>query len=37
LNAVADALSPFGICIDEMPVTPRRIRELLRQPRGMAS
>jgi aerobic carbon-monoxide dehydrogenase large subunit len=31
LNAVSDALSPFGIGVDEMPVTPRRTRELLRQ------
>jgi hypothetical protein len=30
LNAVSDALRPFGIGIHEMPATPRRIRELLR-------
>ena len=30
INAVVDALSPFGIELYEMPVTPRRIRELLR-------
>jgi hypothetical protein len=29
LNAVVDALSPFGIDIFEMPVTPQRILELL--------
>ena len=26
LNAVNDALSPFGVSIDEMPATPQRIR-----------
>jgi aerobic carbon-monoxide dehydrogenase large subunit len=31
LNAVADALAPFGIAIFEMPVTPQRIRNLLRE------
>jgi len=30
LNAVNDALSPFGISIDEMPATPQRIRAALR-------
>jgi carbon-monoxide dehydrogenase large subunit len=30
LNAVADALGPFGIGIFEMPITPQRIVELLR-------
>jgi carbon-monoxide dehydrogenase large subunit len=30
LNAVNDALSPFGVEIDEMPATPQRIRALLR-------
>lgn len=30
INAVNDALSPFGISIDEMPATPRRIRAALR-------
>jgi carbon-monoxide dehydrogenase large subunit len=30
INAVVDALSPFGIELYEMPVTPRRIRERLR-------
>jgi carbon-monoxide dehydrogenase large subunit len=33
LNAVADALSPFGIGIFEMPITPQRILNLLRQSR----
>jgi len=33
INAVVDALSPFGIEFYEMPVTPRRIRERLRQMR----
>jgi carbon-monoxide dehydrogenase large subunit len=30
INAIVDALSPFGIQFFEMPVTPRRIREKLR-------
>ena len=30
LNAVNDALSPFGISIDEMPATPQRIRAALK-------
>jgi carbon-monoxide dehydrogenase large subunit len=30
LNAINDALSPFGVSIDEMPATPRRIRAALR-------
>ena len=30
LNAINDALSPFGVSIDELPATPRRIREALR-------
>jgi carbon-monoxide dehydrogenase large subunit len=30
INAVSDALAPFGIQIFEMPVTPQRIRELIR-------
>ena len=30
LNAVNDALSPFGVSIDEMPATPQRIRAALR-------
>jgi aerobic carbon-monoxide dehydrogenase large subunit len=34
LNAVSDALSPFGIGICEMPITPQRIRQLLRDSRG---
>jgi carbon-monoxide dehydrogenase large subunit len=31
LNAVNDALAPFGVTIDDMPATPRRIRAALRQ------
>jgi aerobic carbon-monoxide dehydrogenase large subunit len=31
LNAVNDALSPFGVAIDEMPATPQRIRAALNQ------
>jgi carbon-monoxide dehydrogenase large subunit len=34
LNAVSDALSPFGIGIYEMPITPQRIRQLLRDSRS---
>jgi aerobic carbon-monoxide dehydrogenase large subunit len=30
LNAVNDALSPFGVSIDEIPATPERIRAALR-------
>ena len=30
INAINDALSPFGISIDEMPATPQRIRAALR-------
>jgi carbon-monoxide dehydrogenase large subunit len=33
LNAINDALSPFGISIDEMPATPQRIRTALRAAR----
>ena len=35
LNAVADALSPFGIEIFEMPITPQRILQLLREHKGL--
>ena len=31
INAINDALSPFGVAIDEMPATPQRIRAALRQ------
>ena len=37
LNAVNDALSPFGVSIDEMPATPQRIRATLRASRIVAS
>jgi carbon-monoxide dehydrogenase large subunit len=30
INAINDALSPFGVSMDELPATPRRIREALR-------
>ncbi|MCC7347931.1 MAG: xanthine dehydrogenase family protein [Variibacter sp.] len=36
MNAVNDALAPFGVCIDEMPATPRRIRAALRAAEGRA-
>ncbi|MGI8525380.1 MAG: xanthine dehydrogenase family protein molybdopterin-binding subunit [Pseudolabrys sp.] len=31
INAINDALSPFGVPIDEMPATPQRIRAALRK------
>ena len=31
INAINDALSPFGVQIDEMPATPQRIRAALRK------
>ncbi|HEX6288045.1 MAG TPA: molybdopterin cofactor-binding domain-containing protein [Herpetosiphonaceae bacterium] len=31
MNAIADALAPFGVRVTEQPFTPPRIRELLRQ------
>jgi carbon-monoxide dehydrogenase large subunit len=31
VNAINDALSPFGVEIDEIPATPQRIRALLRE------
>ena len=31
LNAINDALAPFGVTIDEIPATPQRIRAALRQ------
>jgi carbon-monoxide dehydrogenase large subunit len=31
VNAINDALSPFGVAIDELPATPRRIREAVRR------
>jgi carbon-monoxide dehydrogenase large subunit len=34
LNAVNDALSPFGVSIDVMPATPERIRAALRAVSG---
>jgi aerobic carbon-monoxide dehydrogenase large subunit len=33
VNAINDALSPFGVSIDEFPATPRRIRAALRSAR----
>ena len=43
INAINDALTPFGVAIDEMPATPQRIRAALRNassplpPRALAS
>ena len=31
INAINDALSPFGVSIDEMPATPQRIRAAIRK------
>ena len=31
VNAINDALAPFGVSIDEFPATPQRIRAALRQ------
>jgi aerobic carbon-monoxide dehydrogenase large subunit len=36
VNAINDALSPFGVSIDEFPATPQRIRAALRAARGKA-
>jgi aerobic carbon-monoxide dehydrogenase large subunit len=36
INAVNDALAPFGVSIDEMPATPQRIRAALRAARKQA-
>jgi carbon-monoxide dehydrogenase large subunit len=33
VNAIVDALSPLGVEINEFPVSPRRIRELIRKAR----
>ena len=33
LNAINDALTPFGATINEIPATPQRIRAALRQAR----
>ena len=30
VNAINDALSPYGVAIDEIPATPQRIRAALR-------
>jgi carbon-monoxide dehydrogenase large subunit len=31
VNAVADALSPFGVTIDRTPLDPSRVRDLIRE------
>jgi carbon-monoxide dehydrogenase large subunit len=36
INAINDALSPFGVEIDEMPATPQRIRAALRNAENAA-
>jgi carbon-monoxide dehydrogenase large subunit len=35
VNAINDALSPFGVSIDEFPATPQRIRAALRAAAGL--
>jgi carbon-monoxide dehydrogenase large subunit len=37
VNAIVDALSPFGVETFEMPVTPPRVRELIRKAQEKAS
>jgi aerobic carbon-monoxide dehydrogenase large subunit len=37
LNAVNDALAPFGVSLDEVPATPQRIRAALRAVKGSAA
>jgi carbon-monoxide dehydrogenase large subunit len=37
VNAINDALLPFGVSIDEMPATPQRIRAALRAASGAAA
>jgi carbon-monoxide dehydrogenase large subunit len=32
-NAVEDALRPFGVCVREMPLSPARVLDLMRQGR----
>jgi 2-furoyl-CoA dehydrogenase large subunit len=36
-NAVSDALAPVGIRINELPMTPTRLWELIERARGAAS
>jgi aerobic carbon-monoxide dehydrogenase large subunit len=36
LNAISDALRPFGVEVFEMPATPRRVRDLIRAHAGGA-
>jgi 2-furoyl-CoA dehydrogenase large subunit len=36
-NAVSDALAPLGIRINELPMTPTRLWELIERARGPAS
>lgn len=34
INAVADALQPLGVAVNEMPVVPHRLRQLIRESEG---
>ncbi len=36
ISAVEDALSPFGVRIGQMPITPHRLLEMIAQARGVA-
>ena len=36
VNAINDALAPFGVVIDEIPATPQRVRAALRAKRDVA-
>jgi CO/xanthine dehydrogenase Mo-binding subunit len=35
--AIEDALRPFGVKVDAMPVTPRRLRTLIREAQARAA
>jgi aerobic carbon-monoxide dehydrogenase large subunit len=37
LNAINDALTPFGVSINEIPATPQRVRAALRQARKISA
>ena len=35
INAIVDALQPLGVEVFEMPITPQRLRELIRDAQSM--
>ncbi len=37
VSAVEDALSPFGVCIAQTPVTPQKLLELIAGHKGAAA